>query len=188
MKIPSSININIVYVIIITLAIFSLLITTNAFAAPMPQEKVVNHKTRECGYVSIGDECEKCQPSDGWEFLYGSCPIGYTENENLVPKKCTFYYSERCCSENHTGSSGDCSGITVNPIFKICSLNGNAGWSIPSLLSKVNPFYNQVCPQGYSWVDINQKAIMIVIIIIIVILITIFVYKWKSLSKGGTKL
>lgn len=75
-------------------------------AEPLPPAEVVNHTTQECGQIWQGDECQSCVPADGWEFLTGSCPAGYTVLKSEAPKNCSLSASFYCCHTGHGEWSG----------------------------------------------------------------------------------
>ena len=131
-------------------AIF-LLFCAFAFAAPAPQEIIVNNATKECSSFSRGDECVSCAIPEGWESLgYGveECPQGYTETS--ASRDCTASRSSRCCSEGHSGAAGDCDDVVVNDVAKLCAFRNESacatgeGWAGPATESGF-------CPQNYTW-------------------------------------
>ena len=78
-----------------------------ALAAPLPTQIIVNNDTMQCARFLPGDECMDCTPPDGWEILghYSFCPESYALVE--VSGNCKGFEVERCCTERHSGASGD---------------------------------------------------------------------------------
>jgi len=72
---------------ILLLIIFSILFLTfgqNSFAETAPQ-LIVNHETKECVELILGNECMACSIPEGWEILgpvsENECPAGYAKVE-----------------------------------------------------------------------------------------------------------
>ena len=100
-----------------------------------------------------------CTPPEGWEILgaYTSCPENYklvTVNGN-----CKGFEIEHCCTEKHTGASGDCRNLIKNDITKECTFVTNAttdtvpdGWlKMPENATSSS----WVCPLGYKWTTLT---------------------------------
>lgn len=137
------------------IAILIFLLSGLAFAAPMQLQMIVNNDSMQCARFLPGDECMDCTPPEGWEILgpYTSCPENYklvTVNGN-----CKGFEVEHCCTDKHTGASGDCRNLIKNDITKECTFMTNAitdtvpdGWQkMPENTSSSN----WVCPLGYKW-------------------------------------
>ncbi len=137
------------------LAILCLLLVGLAFAAPMPLQMIVNNDSMQCARLLPGDECMDCTPPEGWEILgaYTSCPENYklvTVNGN-----CKGFEIEHCCTEKHSGASGDCRNLIKNDITKECTFVTNATTDIvPDGWLKMPENATSscwVCPLGYKW-------------------------------------
>lgn len=141
------------------LAILCLLLVGLAFAAPMPLQMIVNNDSMQCARFLPGDECMDCTPPEGWVILgaYTSCPENYklvTVNGN-----CRGIEIEHCCTEKHTGASGDCRNLVKNDITKECTFVTNAitdtvpdGWlKMPENATSSS----WVCPLGYKWTTLT---------------------------------
>ncbi|MFZ2472724.1 MAG: hypothetical protein WAW52_12390 [Methanothrix sp.] len=109
----------------------------------------------QCARFLPGDECMYCTTPDGWVILgpYTSCPENYklvTVNGN-----CKGFEVEHCCTEKHTGASGDCRNLIKNDITKECTFMTNAskdtvpdGWQ--KMSENATPS-SWVCPFDYKW-------------------------------------
>jgi hypothetical protein len=137
----------------------SLMLIGPVFAAPLPLQTIVNDESMQCARFLPGDECMDCTPPEGWKILDpgASCPENYT----IVTAKgiCKGFENERCCTEGHTGASGDCQNMVKNDFTKECALMTNAttdtipnGWQkMPeSIISS-----NWVCPLDYTWTTLG---------------------------------
>jgi hypothetical protein len=136
------------------LALFPVLFQ-EAWAAPLPPMRVVNHQTLECGELPYGgDECMDCFPPEGWEVLGVAydveCPPDYTVVDE-VSYDCQPFKNQFCCSEGHSGASGDCEDLVVNNRKKECAFVDDiedcelpVRWETPR---------QQLCPSGYDWID-----------------------------------
>lgn len=129
------------------------------FAAPMPREVVVNHVTKECDDdFFAGDECMDCHPPSGWVSIgrnwNTTCPENYTNKSATV--KCTPFKDSFCCSEFHSGASGNCKDMIISNIRKECAFVDDINKSVvPTGWSKKPPTtksYNWLCPNTYKWV------------------------------------
>jgi hypothetical protein len=141
------------------LAILSFMLAGLALAAPMQLQMIVNNDSMQCARFLPGDECMDCTPPEGWEILgpYTSCP----ENYKLVAVNgnCKGLEREHCCTEKHTGASGDCRNLIKNDITKECSFMTNstngtvsAGWlKMPENVTSSN----WVCPLDYRWTTLT---------------------------------
>lgn len=96
-----------------------------------------------------------CTQPEGWKILgpYASCP----ENYELVTVRgnCSGFENEHCCTQGHSGASGDCRNLVMNNLTKQCAFikDGSSsklpiGWK---KLSASDPSVNWVCPPGYTW-------------------------------------
>ncbi len=140
---------------------FSFLFSTlHILAAPIPPLRVVNHETKECSDIFGGDECMDCFPPEGWEILGDAydipCPEGYAEVAS-PGYTCEHFQEAFCCTEGHSGASGDCTNLVVNRGRKQCAFVSSAnttelprGWR-PKPDSTES--YDWVCPGNYEWVD-----------------------------------
>lgn len=153
----------------ILLVIFSILffiLGQNTFASIAPPITVVNHTTKECSVISLGDECVRCSLIDDWENIssshgkYEECPVGYTiinleYGEDYI---CEGRKTQFCCTVDHSGAAGNCEDVVVNDTKKQCAFVEDinecerlpAGWEQAGM----DVFWGQVCPSlGYKWVD-----------------------------------
>lgn len=139
--------------ILAVLAIF--IISVTVFAAPLPLQLMVNNDTMQCASLLPGDECMDCIPPDGWEILgpYGPCPEGYTLV--TIRGNCQGFENERCCTEGHSGASGDCRNLVKNDLTKECALlAGAANLALPSGWTKMPENASPsswLCPHDYKW-------------------------------------
>jgi hypothetical protein len=124
-----------------------------ARTAPMPPLTVINHKTHQCAQIVPGDECgDVILPAD-WVYLDPAlgetCPADYTMID-LRPEWVHFKVSF-CCSEGHSGSSGDCQDVVVEQKGQQCAFVDDIqkctglpqGWKA----------WGKNCPAGFTWVD-----------------------------------
>ncbi len=65
---------------IIILLLFIPLFASGVMMAP---QEVINHQTKECSSISLGDECVVCELLNNWEL--GECPAGYAQTELEFP-------------------------------------------------------------------------------------------------------
>jgi hypothetical protein len=140
-------------------AILVLMLAGLALAAPMQLQMIVNNDSMQCARFLPGDECMDCTPPEGWEILgpYTSCPESYTLV--TVNGNCKGFEREHCCTEKHTGASGDCRNLIKNNISKECSFMANsangtvpAGWL--KMPENATPS-NWVCPLDYKWTTLT---------------------------------
>ncbi|NMC09452.1 MAG: hypothetical protein GYA39_00515 [Methanothrix sp.] len=144
---------------ILMLVVSILMQTGLALSAPMPLLMIVNNDSMECARFLPGDECMDCTPPAGWDILgpYDSCP----ENYKIVNVNgtCKGFENERCCTEKHTGASGDCRNLVINDETKRCAFVKNASnCSLPSgwLAMPKNASQSMwVCPIDYGWTALN---------------------------------
>lgn len=135
-----------------------LVLSVLAFAAPMPLLIIINNSSLECARFLPGDECMDCMPPAGWEILdpYANCPENY--NFVAVEGVCKGFEVPRCCTEGHTGASGDCRNLVMNNSTQECAFASDVsnctlpvGWmQIPENVST-----EWLCPQDYNWTTIN---------------------------------
>jgi hypothetical protein len=131
-----------------------------ASAAPMPQQTIVNNDSMQCARFLPGDECMDCTPPVGWEVLgpYSSCPEGYT----LVTVKgnCKGFEQEHCCTQKHSGASGDCRNMVMNSLMKQCAFLSNAAdYPIPAGWMKMPEnatLSGWVCPLDFAWTTLSE--------------------------------
>jgi hypothetical protein len=150
--------------LLIPLTLLFLLIGGKALAVPAPPEIAVNHETKECAEFFGGDECMSCSPPEGWEILGDSseveCPAGYTFTS--IEPVCRHSKSQFCCSEGHSGASGDCEDMVINKKQNQCAFvedinacNLPSGWKArPEKTS----LYDWTCPGSYTWEDVDCTA------------------------------
>ena len=123
-----------------------------AFAAPAPPQLVVNHETKQCAEFVAGDECVNCSPPPGWEILGGlgetECPAGYTTVE--IQSVCQAGKNTFCCTEGHSGASGDCEDVVINEAAEQCAFveDINDCPALPRGWEK----YGADCPY-YEWAE-----------------------------------
>jgi hypothetical protein len=126
-------------------------------AAPVPPKLVVKRDTQECAEIFGGDECMDCFPPEGWEDLGWAydveCPTGYTFTE--VESHCTHFKNERCCSEGHSGASGNCEDLVINDRSDQCAFvadinacNLPRNWKARPTKSSLSEW---TCPSKYEW-------------------------------------
>lgn len=136
-------------------AILSLILVGLAVAAPLQLQMIINNDSMQCARFLPGDECMDCTPPEGWEILDPdmSCPESYTMV--TVKGTCKSFENERCCTEKHTGVSGDCQNMVKNDLTKECAFITNTttdtipnGWQTMS--ENINPV-SWVCPLDYAW-------------------------------------
>jgi hypothetical protein len=134
-----------------------------ALAAPMPPRTVINHETRQCAMLVPGDECGDVILPPGWDYLPPgeSCPAGYT-TVDLRPDWAHFKVAH-CCTEGHSGVSGDCEDLVIQPDKKICAFVDDIqscsppnahlpeGWISP--LQSAGSAAPPLCPTDFTWVD-----------------------------------
>ena len=142
-------------------AIFIFLLAGFALAAPMPLVTIVNHDLMQCSSFLPGDECMDCTPPDGWEILGSdaSCPENYTSVTERVGGNCTGFEVEHCCTQRHSGASGDCKNMIKNDLTKECAFvtdttnfAGLVGWQ--KMPENASP-YSWVCPLDYTWTTLT---------------------------------
>ncbi len=130
-------------------------------AAPLPPLRVVNHPAQECSEIPFGgDECMDCFPPEGWEVLGVAsdvpCPAGYAVVEG-VDYDCQPFKNQFCCSEGHSGASGDCQDLVVNDRAKQCAfVDDIADCELPRRWSKrpdTVVLRDWVCPANYEWLE-----------------------------------
>lgn len=130
----------------------TLLIMGIGFAAPAAPEIIVNNQTMECSDYNAGDECTSCEIPAGWASLgldVQECPEEYSKV--AADRNCTPARNERCCSEGHSGSPGDCDGMAVNHLLKQCMFADGAapaGWETKPDGTDARDWQ---CPEGYGW-------------------------------------
>jgi hypothetical protein len=122
-------------------------------AAPMPPRQVINHQTQQCADIVPGDECGDVILPPDWEYLDltagEKCPDNFTFVElrpDWVHFKVPF-----CCTEGHSGSSGDCQDVVIQPVKRQCAFVDDIqkctglpdGWEVSG----------QNCPAGFEWVE-----------------------------------
>ncbi|MCJ7444533.1 MAG: hypothetical protein MUO26_08395 [Methanotrichaceae archaeon] len=125
-------------------------------AAPLPLERIANDATMECALFLPGDECMDCTPPSGWRVL--GRDVSYPANYSIVSIDgiCRGFENSRCCTEGHTGASGECSNLVRNDLSKECALVEDAinytlpvGW-IRKPASSIS-LSKWLCPLAYNW-------------------------------------
>jgi hypothetical protein len=140
-------------------AVLSLMLAGLAFAAPMPLQMIVNNNSMQCARFLPGDECMDCTPPEGWEILgpYASCPESYTLV--TVNGNCKGFEREHCCTENHSGASGDCRNLVRNDLTKECTFVKDASnYTVPAGWIKMPEnaaSSSWVCPLDYTWTTLT---------------------------------
>jgi len=143
-------------------AVFILMLAGLAFAAPMPLKLIVNNDSMLCARFLPGDECMDCTPPEGWEILgsYASCPENYTLV--TVRGNCKGFENEHCCTEKHSGASGDCRNLVINNLTKECAFVKDAssctlpvGWT---KMSADDSSTKWVCPLDYTWTALTANV------------------------------
>ena len=103
-----------------------------ALAAPAPPELMVNHETKQCAEFWGGDECLSCSPPVGWEVLgwlgEAECPDDYTAVE--IEPTCAAAKTPFCCSEGHSGASGDCEDVVIDRAGEWCAFVDDINCSV----------------------------------------------------------
>jgi hypothetical protein len=132
-----------------------------ASGAPLPLQMIVNNDSMQCSSFLPGDECSECTPPEGWEILgpYWSvpCPENYTMV--IARSRCRGIEVEHCCTEKHSGASGDCRNLIKNDLTGECAFVTNAttatlpdGWQeMPENATSLT----WVCPLGYTWATLT---------------------------------
>lgn len=143
-------------------AVFVFLLAGLAFAAPLPTLIIVNNTSMECARFLPGDECMDCSLPDGWEILdaSASCPDDYAVVN--VRSNCIGFEIQRCCTEKHSGASGDCRNMVRNDLTKECAFVTSAtnytaptGWiKMPGNASS----REWVCPLDYAWTTFTAST------------------------------
>jgi hypothetical protein len=146
------------------LTVLMLTLTSYVLAAPLPPEIIINNSSKECAMFIAGDECMDCAPPLGWQSLGytsdSSCPANYT----MVSARgiCKGFEVLHCCTEGHSGASGECRNMVRNNFAKECAFVKDAsnctlpvGWlKMPENISSVE----WLCPNSYNWTSINCTA------------------------------
>jgi hypothetical protein len=133
-----------------------------SLSAPLPSQTMVNNESMQCASFLPGDECMDCVPPAGWEILGRDvpCPEGYTKVS--VGGNCTDFEIERCCTERHSGASGDCRNLVKNDLTGECAFVKDAsncslpeGWQrMPDNATS----YNWLCPLDYNWTTLPSVS------------------------------
>ncbi len=130
-----------------------------AVAAPTPPLTAVNEETKECGQMPGGDECTNCYPINGWTQLGDGydveCPEGYTYAQPEY--QCDHFKAQFCCTEGHSGASGDCEDLIISHRYDECAfVDDIIGCNPPSeWTQQPNGISAEewLCPAGYEWID-----------------------------------
>lgn len=150
-----------VYILILAALLQQL--TCLVLAAPLPPEIIVNDTSKECAMFFAGDECMDCTPPAGWRSLgydeEASCPKDY--NMVSVRGKCSGFEISFCCTEGHSGASGECRNMVRNDIARECAFVKDASNStLPSGWMKIpdgKTSREWVCPLDYEWTTVNSN-------------------------------
>jgi len=117
----------------------------------------------QCASFLPGDECMDCTPPQGWEIL-GSYDAPCPENFTLVNVRgnCKGFENERCCTEKHSGASGDCRNLIRNDVTKECAfVKDAASYALPADWTKMsvgNSSGKWVCPLDYTWTTLSATV------------------------------
>jgi hypothetical protein len=128
-------------------------------AAPTPPLTAVNEETKECGMMLGGDECTNCYPINGWTLLGNGvdveCPDGYVSGEPEYA--CDHFKAQHCCTEGHSGASGDCEDLIISHRYDQCAFVDDINTCEPPREWTQRPSGSKaeewLCPTGYEWVD-----------------------------------
>ena len=128
-------------------------------AAPAPPLTAANHETKECGMMPGGDECANCYPTGGWVLLGDGfdveCPAGYASAEPEYA--CDHFKVAHCCTEGHSGSSGDCTDLIISHRHDKCAFVDEIEGCKPPREWTRQPngkrAQDWLCPANYEWVD-----------------------------------
>lgn len=136
------------------IALALLLLAALSAAAPLPTQLIENHDLQQCSRFLPGDECMDCTPPQGWTALPegSSCPEGYTSVD--VRGNCTAFQAGHCCTEGHSGASGDCRNMVINDMTGQCSFAEDGANALPAgwerMPANASP-QQWLCPTGYGW-------------------------------------
>ncbi len=142
---------------ILIIILFFSLASFSELQGEMSADKLgVNHQTKECASFISGDECSTCSLPVGY-IEAENCPAGYTNNTSTTRYDliCTAKKGGFCCSESHSGSSGDCEDVVVNNKTKECGLvediyaceSLQTGWE----RAPQHVWNERYCPSTYKW-------------------------------------
>jgi hypothetical protein len=139
-------------------AMFILALAGLAHAAPMPQQMMVNHDSMQCAMLLPGDECMDCTPPQGWILdSSASCPENYTMV--MARGNCQGFENEHCCTEKHSGASGDCRNLVKSDLIRKCAFVKDAtsstlpaGWT--KMPDNASPS-SWLCPLDYAWTELT---------------------------------
>lgn len=135
------------------------MLAASVSAAPLPLQMIVNDESMQCSRFLPGDECMDCMPPEGWKILGPDVPCPESYTMVTVNGICKGFENERCCTEKHTGVSGDCKNLVKNDLTKECAFVTNAttdtvpnGWKkMPGNAS----LSSWVCPLDYTWTTLT---------------------------------
>ena len=143
--------------IMLMLCAFVLMLNGLVLAAPIT-ETILNNATKECALFLAGDECSDCSPPPGWQSVgRASCPKNYAIIS--VGGTCKGFEVSHCCTEGHSGASGDCRNMVRNDFTKECAFVKDAsnctlpvGWlKMPNNQTS----WDWVCPSAYKWISVS---------------------------------
>jgi hypothetical protein len=149
-------------VFMLILAAFLLTPTGFVLAAPLPPEIIINDTTKECSTFIGGDECMNCTPPSGWHSLGYDREASCSENYTMVSVRglCKGFEIEHCCTEGHSGASGDCQNMVRNDFTKECTFVKDASnYTLPVgwlKMPKDQTSRDWVCPLAYKWTSVNS--------------------------------
>jgi hypothetical protein len=98
----------------------------------------------------------------GWEILGSdaSCPENYTSVTERARGNCKGFEVEHCCTEKHSGASGDCRNLVKNDLTKECAFLTNATNFTASAVWLKMPenasSYSWLCPLHYTWTTLTE--------------------------------
>ena len=145
--------------LVLGLCLVLLSLAASAFAAPAPPLTAVNEETKQCGMMPGGDECANCYPTNGWTLLGDGvdveCPAGYASGEPEYA--CDHFKAQHCCTEGHSGSSGDCEDMIISHRHDQCAFVDDIEGCKPPREWTTQPHgwsaADWLCPASYEWVN-----------------------------------
>ncbi len=140
-------------------AILSMMLTGPVLGAPLPLQTIVNDESMQCAKFLPGDECMDCMPPEGWKILGPNVPCPEDYATVTVKGNCKGFENERCCTDRHTGASGDCQNMVKNDFTKECTFIPNAStYIVPNGWQKMPEGVTSsswVCPIDYAWTTLT---------------------------------
>ena len=124
----------------------------------LPPVRAINAETKQCADFFMGDECTSCVLPEGWEEIRTEvCPPGYAALEG--DPFCQSTKGQFCCTDEHSGSDGDCEDLVINNDQKLCTFveDINKCESLPDRWTAApndGRFLGSSCPsKGYIWLS-----------------------------------